>query len=339
MKASLRDLAAALLHRSGASLPGRTAAGRLAVATFHRVLPEEEQREYPLRGLAVTPDELSRFLRFFCRHYDCGTLADTASRWGSGRAGRPLLALTFDDCQLDGFLHAAPVLEAFDVRASFFAPVENVDRNETLWHDRLAYGLASCVQRDGRQLAEVAATVTGATDLASAGVTIHAIVARAKHEAPAIREQWLSRLEELCGQDARPSWDGLMSWEQLAELTTRGHEIGSHSMTHALLDQCEPDVLAHEVGESRRILASRLGVPVESFCYPNGNLDARVRDAVHRAGYRWAVGTGWRANDRGCDPLDLGRFEMDSEHAQDRRGAFSEARIAWRMSGLHPGLE
>jgi hypothetical protein len=35
--------------------------------------------------------------------------------------------------------------------------------------------------------------------------------------------------------------------------------------------------------ESRRVLQARLAQPIESFCYPNGNSDARTADAVAKA--------------------------------------------------------
>jgi peptidoglycan/xylan/chitin deacetylase (PgdA/CDA1 family) len=46
-----------------------------------------------------------------------------------------------------------------------------------------------------------------------------------------------------------------------------------------------------EVAGSRAILRSRFGAPVDFFCYPAGRYDARVVDAVRRAGYLGATTT------------------------------------------------
>ena len=129
-----------------------------------------------------------------------------------------------------------------------------------------------------------------------------------------------------------------MSVDQLKTLATRGHEIGSHSHSHPILPQCPDDMLLDEVAGSKQRLESALGLTIESFCYPNGSTDGRTIDLVRRSGYQAAVTTEWGSNAVGADPLRLRRFDMNARNAQDRKGRLSQARLAWRMSGLHPGL-
>lgn len=325
MSASLRpwvrDLVGAALLAARVTRPSRRGRGRLTIVTFHRVLPEAERAAYPYPGLVVTPAELEAFLGFLTRHYRCGTLRETAARWRAGADPQPpLAALTFDDGQWDNFVHAAPALERRGLCATFFAVAGQVGSSRPLWHDRLGYALARLSDRGERDLerAEVA-------------------VERAKRLGPAERERWIEDLEARAGGSAAPDWDGLMDWDQLASLVERGHEVGCHSMTHALLPALDDPALEREVAGSRERIESKLGVPVESFCYPNGDCDARVIAAVGRAGYRHAVTTRWGRNGPGANALALRRCDLQARHATDRNGAFSEARLAWRLSGLHPG--
>jgi peptidoglycan biosynthesis protein MviN/MurJ (putative lipid II flippase)/peptidoglycan/xylan/chitin deacetylase (PgdA/CDA1 family) len=82
-----------------------------------------------------------------------------------------------------------------------------------------------------------------------------------------------------------------MTWDQLRDLRARGHEIGSHSLTHPLdLRTLSDDQLDAEVRGSKRLLEERLQCEVTSFCYPAGHLDGRVTECVKRAGYRYACG-------------------------------------------------
>ncbi|MFZ1908147.1 MAG: hypothetical protein WAU52_03595, partial [Burkholderiales bacterium] len=167
-KSWLRSRAAAVLLRSGITAPERRARRKLSIATFHRVLPEAERRSYPFQGLAVTPQELDVFLGFFKRHFDCGPLSVQHDRHmrGEGTA-KPLLAVTFDDGQHDNFLHARPVLARHAVGASFFIPVEAVERREPLWHDRLGFAIQSLLERpDGAARVE---RILGAAGLAAKG--------------------------------------------------------------------------------------------------------------------------------------------------------------------------
>ena len=97
----------------------------------------------------------------------------------------------------------------------------------------------------------------------------------------------------LAGQndwDEGPRLD-LLSADQIREVAAAGHEVGSHSLTHAHLAGLDPAALRAEVGESRRVLGEVLGAPVRGFCYPYGDFDAAAADAVREAGYDHACVT------------------------------------------------
>jgi peptidoglycan/xylan/chitin deacetylase (PgdA/CDA1 family) len=70
--------------------------------------------------------------------------------------------------------------------------------------------------------------------------------------------------------------------EELREISARGMEVGSHSMTHVLLCDLDPELLEREVNDSRRVLSEALGETVIGFSYPYGGLDNAVVQAVQR---------------------------------------------------------
>ncbi|MBN1546971.1 MAG: polysaccharide deacetylase family protein [Syntrophaceae bacterium] len=88
------------------------------------------------------------------------------------------------------------------------------------------------------------------------------------------------------------------------ELTTvyGGFEICSHSMTHPYLTDLSTEQLNWELQTSRRILEETFQKPVTGFCYPFNAYNDVVKDAVRRAGYRWARGN--RPQDRVYPPAD-----------------------------------
>jgi peptidoglycan/xylan/chitin deacetylase (PgdA/CDA1 family) len=130
-----------------------------------------------------------------------------------------------------------------------------------------------------------------------------------------------------------------MTFDELAALAAEGHEIGSHSMTHSLMPECNDPALTYETSESRRVLQTRLSRSIESFCFPNGNCDDRTANAVANAGYRRAVSTQWGDNGKDADRFRLRRFDMDASRVTDSNGNFLPAMLAFRMSGLYPGLK
>ena len=86
----------------------------------------------------------------------------------------------------------------------------------------------------------------------------------------------------------------LLENEELREVSNRGLEVGSHTMTHADLFGAQPELLRREVEESRRILSTVLGEAVQGFCFPYGSLDGAAIQAVRRAGYAYACGVNAR---------------------------------------------
>jgi peptidoglycan/xylan/chitin deacetylase (PgdA/CDA1 family) len=316
----------------------RAGRGCLTIATFHRVLPERHRSEYPLPGLAVTPEELGWFVDFFRRHYEVDTLAGALNRWTDGEnVRRPLLALTFDDGQADNYTYARPVLEQAGVRASFFVPAAHIEDGALLWHDRLGFAARTALDRRPPGFLELLRSLGLGADGDPRRI-LGALADELKKLAPVRREQEIERLQEIAGSPAPPAWTGMMSWEQLRDLTRAGHEVGSHSLTHPILPKCSDPELDREIAGSKVLLEERLQVEVSSFCYPNGDYDARVAAAVTRAGYRMAVTTGGGPNRRGHPLFELGRCDIASDHASGRDGRLSERTLAWRLSGLYPGL-
>jgi peptidoglycan/xylan/chitin deacetylase (PgdA/CDA1 family) len=84
--------------------------------------------------------------------------------------------------------------------------------------------------------------------------------------------------------DTGPRLD-VMGPEQVRRVAAAGHEVGSHTLTHARLAGADPGTLTDEVATSRRVLEDVLQDDVVSFCYPYGAYDVAAADAVQAAGY------------------------------------------------------
>ena len=324
------DAVASTLWWTGRSHPVRRADGLLSIVTFHRVLPSEERHDYPHPELAVTPDGLREMLTYLAEHYSI----DVVSRsWAALAAGepspKPRLSLTFDDGQWDNLAHAGPVLAELGVAATFYVPVEAVERGSSLWHDELGFA-ARHLERTGRQ-DELRALATE-FGLPSTGTT-----EAVKALSPEARRAFLDALLGATGP-VDPPWARMMTWDELRALHGAGHEIGSHSISHPLLVQLDDDELETELVQSKRTLERELSTTITSFAYPNGDHDDRVTAATKAAGYENAVTTTWGRNRPDADPMRLARCHIDLDHFVDRRGRCSRARTAMRLGGLQPGL-
>lgn len=331
MKALLRDVVAGLLRSSGLTSPARRRPGELLILTFHRVLPDELRREYPLPGLAVTPEELRWVLAQLQSAFVVGTVTALSRRQAAGALDRPGLAVSFDDGQWDNVAFAAPVLREFGVDASFYLPTDYIGSTELLWHDRAAFAWCDAgesVRADVlRRLGIDAAQIT----------TVHAFLSALKRVPPGGR---LAAVDELAAEARAPlpEWARMMDWADAAGLRKLGHEIGSHACSHGLLPQMSADEQRRELADSAAAIAANLGERPNSLCYPNGSFDASSLAMAKSEGYENAVTTQWGINRGGQSRHELLRCDMDARRLTDRHGRLSGARLAMRLAGLQPGL-
>lgn len=98
-----------------------------------------------------------------------------------------------------------------------------------------------------------------------------------------------------------------MTWGEVCDLQRAGMDVQSHTVTHPSLPRLEPADLDRELVDSRRMLESRLGRPVEALAYPNGDFSPRVIEAARRAGYGLAFTTEVGIVHDAAEPLEIRR--------------------------------
>jgi peptidoglycan/xylan/chitin deacetylase (PgdA/CDA1 family) len=235
-------------------------------------------------------------------------------------SGPPRCLLTFDDGWADNFATALPLLRSTGLPATVFLTVGYVEGKIFPWVEALS---AVCNADDS--LACRVQLGLGTADL-------HASIERLKHMPAADRAQVLQEL--LPARAAAPSTvDGMMTWEQVREMSAQGITFGGHSLTHSLLIYESDDTLEREVRGCRTVLEGKLGRKVRSFAYPNGDWDARVRAAVVRAGFDCAFATqsGWHSPD--SDRFTIRRIMLHERNLTGVDGQFSPAAFNLTVSG------
>lgn len=90
--------------------------------------------------------------------------------------------------------------------------------------------------------------------------------------------------------------------EQVLEMEANRIEIASHTVSHPDLTKLSADELHHQLQDSKLAMEALLGHPVLDFCYPAGQVNPTVLQAVQAAGYETATttsaGTQHSASDR-----------------------------------------
>jgi peptidoglycan/xylan/chitin deacetylase (PgdA/CDA1 family) len=122
--------------------------------------------------------------------------------------------------------------------------------------------------------------------------------------------------------DSKPDDEKTEDWRpmsplQIAELASRGHAIGNHTLTHARLAGLTPETLEQEIGESARQLMAWTKKPVDAFAWTFGwnAIDAnafRIIQRYHRFCFSPCAGAIRRAD----DPSLLWRREIEARYTE-----------------------
>jgi hypothetical protein len=103
-----------------------------------------------------------------------------------------------------------------------------------------------------------------------------------------VRNMYLDILRETL-HDVEPM-DVMLNWDEVRQLQSAGHIIGSHTKTHPALPTLENDVEFHEeLYESGKRIQEELGLFPVSISYPFGAYDSNVIRAAKRAGYQLGI--------------------------------------------------
>ena len=120
-----------------------------------------------------------------------------------------------------------------------------------------------------------------------------------------------------------------MTWKDVDFLYKSGHTIGAHTQTHARLsDINETDFLNKEIIYSAESLESRLGIKINHFAFPFGNLKSFNSAALQVSRRKFAyIHTGLRGNNK-----------VNTPHWAIRRDAIQPTDTSSLMGGFLLGL-
>jgi len=131
--------------------------------------------------------------------------------------------------------------------------------------------------------------------------------------------------------------DRLSSQHVVSLASLPGVELGAHGVRHRRLDELDGAELAKELRGSKAHLEELTGDRVDSFAYPHGSYDVRVRDAVIAAGYRSAAAVKNAACHRGDYPFAIARWTVATATSAERIAEVLEGKgvpLAWTRERL-----
>ncbi|MGD0858644.1 MAG: polysaccharide deacetylase family protein [Terracidiphilus sp.] len=293
-------LARGLLWSGGAfllsQLPARDS---LLVLNYHRIGNADDDLFDP-GVFSATAEEFSDQIAYLKRRVSPVTLEEALAFIGGTlkeKARRCRVLITFDDGYLDNYAVAYPILRSHGVQGVFFLTTGMVDSCQVPWWDHIAY----LVKTARRRAFSLRYPVDLAVDIDSNGMaeSLQAILKLYKRPENADPAHFIRELaEEARGDDPPATLRRFLSWDEAREMIRGGMVIGSHTHSHHVLSQLEPERQLEELSRSRAILKEQLGTEADVLAYPvggkasfTGQTQELARDAGYRAAFSFYGGT------------------------------------------------
>lgn len=318
------------------------------VVSYHRVV--EDFREAATRSIPamlVSTRTMEDHLDWFGRHYDFVSLDELGDVLeGRRRAGKPVLALTFDDGYADFYHHAYPLLKRKGIPAAVFVVTDLVGSSRLQAHDELyllVSGLLS--ERDPARLRKVEEFVHSLS-ISPEQARRLATLLHAEQDTFRLAKAFLVALtqadtDRLIGmlrglvyipQDSLREFHSL-DWDMMREMLPSGVTIGSHTRSHALLANEQGESLVREIRGSKEVLERGLATRVDHLAYPDGRFNEQAVATVAEAGYRCAFTTCTHRYDD-YPLLTIPRRLLWENSCMDSFGRFSPAILSCQVNGI-----
>lgn len=202
------------------------------------------------------------------------------------------VAVTFDDGFADNFEIAAPILDYYGIRATFYITVNSIENNLPPWFLRIRHALWTTEKQEW-----LFSPNNELLNIRNREERLESMRLVSKYCANLVgdfQESAVREIEQSLNVDSFVPRNGIMmNWEQIRKLHRSGHIIGSHTLYHANVAHLDRDILYRELTDSKSRIEKELGSEVIHFSYPNPALHPHLNDltteALVKTGYRTAV--------------------------------------------------
>jgi peptidoglycan/xylan/chitin deacetylase (PgdA/CDA1 family) len=320
-----RELLASAMRWSGAAflfsrLPKKNV---LLVLNYHRIGNRNEE-PFDAGVFSATADEFNDQISYLKRRVSLVTLEE-ALAFIDGELNEAIVGekiggcrvlITFDDGYIDNYDIAYPILRSHGVQGVFFLATSMVGSSQVPWWDEIA-----CLVKTARvrkfSLRYPAELVV---DIEENGLTesLNAILKLYKMPGNADHARFMQELaQEGRGQEPPQTERRFLSWDEARQMMRGGMAIGSHTRSHMILSQLQPEQQLEELRESRAILQEKLGSNVDVLAYPvgsKGSFTHQTQSAAQQTGYRAAFSHYGGTNLRGrTSPFDVNRIAVHNQ--------------------------
>lgn len=278
---------------------------------FHRVNPERDPLWDPMDVRLF-----EKCIKFISRNFEVRQVEELLPDGNSLHSNRKFATIVFDDGYKDNIQWAAPVLEKYKIKASFYVVTDCINNNIPTWTYILDYLFRNTAIQKLDVLFDFVPVALRVKELKDEQLRVNYVkklkpaMKKLSHEN---RTQLMDHFSKVFNDVALPKL--MMDWDDLRQLRSYGHYIGSHTITHCMLGTMNDETeIKNELSGSGNEIKTQLGYFPKTISYPVGSYNETTIRLSKEAGYQVGLAVKQRKYDPSRDSVfEIPRIELYNE--------------------------
>jgi len=246
---------------------------------FHRISPERDALWDP-----IDPKLFERCVKFISNKYEVVRIEDFVEN--KTEKHQKMASIVFDDGYKDNWEYAAPILEKYKVKASFYVVTDCIDHNIPTWTHILEY----LFQHSKKTMLDLSLDFIQEEKRKNKFHSHDEKLGFAQSFLPSLKslnhENRSAVIAHIRNQFDDVDIPGfMMNWREVEQLKNAGHYIGSHTVTHSMLGTMSAEEQSLELKQSGERIHQELGYFPKSISYPVGSYNDNTAALAKEAGY------------------------------------------------------
>ena len=234
------------------------------ILMFHRILPKSEiidNDAYFLRGTLISQERLENVILHYLNE---GYIFKTICKLEKESVLKQV-ALTFDDGYLDNYLYAKPILEKYNINATFYPIIGYCKTQQIAPLDYYYQYVNENIELEGKEN-----WIIGKQKKIFLSLSIiqqKAFVQKLFLSEPKTKVFYMTTI-------------------QLQELQSLGNEIGGHSYFHDIYTKLDAAQILEDIKKTKKALG-HLAIDIKSYAYTDGQYNTEVIEALNKVNIKY----------------------------------------------------
>jgi peptidoglycan/xylan/chitin deacetylase (PgdA/CDA1 family) len=277
---------------------------------FHRVNPQRDKLWDPMDVVLF-----DKCIKYISSNYEVMLIEDLVFS-EKLKSKNKIATIMFDDGYKDNIEIAAPILDKYNCKASFYVVTDCIDYNIPTWTHVLEHTFQFTDTIEFNiEFAFIpkelhVETLSNLEERLNYIKKLKPFLKTVTHNQ---RNEVLEFIAKKCSDIILPQL--MMNWEDLKSLKSRGHYIGSHTITHCMLGTIEDESLVRkELITSGNKIKEQLGYFPITISYPVGSFNQTTKRIASEVGYQIGLAVKQNIYNPSKDDLfEISRIELYNE--------------------------